>query len=444
MKAMLLVTNKRVRGLVKNHPIKAFAKPSKDVAEKIQNALDGPLSELAPSVANELRQTLDPGYDVSSGGLNREITNLLQTVGTTSLSAVAEAVDSHVKTSFLHIEVSDDVKALHAEGKGSVDKDVMAELDKDVRIALQRAEASREELVQLESKITDEAEEDGIIDTLAELIEEAIDLLNALTHALPQASKALIFAKKEVSMLSKTLENIFKVFEVMGPEIMDLVDYYWAKVWTMYYLVMLILPCSLLFYAFWSGGFFGGPGTRVDQPRVRRPNALAKVCGCIEDCCRCCCAAHEWQGYGGAECCFWSVCLWLQFISLLLFIFAILISIIAAIQFFLAAGVAQIYILGDESICAHALGNLRLFLDTIFGGVSDFPNYCIGKNLLMAELIGKKMRTAAEYTVIGSFMAATFTFQMIIESGELHSRALTRIRFEHEWHKRYPVPEKKK
>merc|ERR1719440_2547487 len=199
MKAMLLVTNKRVRGLVKNHPIKAFAKPSpsKDVHEKIQNALDGPLSELAPNVANELRKLLEPGYDVSKGSLNKEISNLLETIGATSLATVAEAVDNHVQASFLHIEVSDDLKALHAEGKGSIDKDVMAELEKDVHIALQRAEASREELVQLESKVTDEEEEDGIIDTLAELIEDAINLLNALTHALPQASKALIFAKKE-------------------------------------------------------------------------------------------------------------------------------------------------------------------------------------------------------------------------------------------------------
>jgi len=311
-------------------------------------------------------------------------------------------------------------------------------------MALQRAEASRGELVQLESKITDEDEEDGIIDTLAELIEDAINLLNALDHALPQASKALIFAKKEVSMLSKTLENIFKEFEVMGPEIFNLVDYYYAKIWTMYYLVMLILPCSLLFYAFWSGGFFGGPGTRVDQARVRRPNALAKICGCIEDCCRCCCAAHEWQGYGGAECCFWSVCLFLQFCTLLLFIMAILITIIAAVQFFLAAGCAQIYILGDQGICGGVLKFLKNFLDSIFPGVGDFPMHCIHKNLLTCELIGKKMRTAAEWTVMGSFMAAVFTFQMIVESGELHSRALTRIRFEHEWAKRHPVPEKKK
>jgi len=243
-------------------------------------------------------------------------------------------------------------------------------------------------------------------------------------------------------MLSKTLENIFKVLETTGPKIFNEIDYYYAYIWKMYYMLMITLPCSLLFYAFWSGGFFGGPGTKVDQPRVRRPNALAKLCGCIEDCCRCCCAAHEWQGYGGAELCFWSVCLFLQFVVLMLFIMAILITIIAAVQFFLASGCAQIYLLGDQSICGNVLGNLRLFLDTIFPGLTNFPNHCINKNLLMCELIGAKMASAAEYTVVGSFMAATFTFQMIIESGQLHSRALTRIRFEHEWAERHPDAKK--
>jgi hypothetical protein len=128
----------------------------------------------------------------------------------------------------------------------------------------------------------------------------------------------------------------------------------------------------------------------------------------------------------------------------MLFIFAILITIIAAVQFFLASGCAEIYLLGDQGICGNILHFLTQFLDSIFPGVADFPGHCIQKNLLTCEMIHKKFITAAEYCVVGSFMAATFTFQMIIESGELHSRALTRIRFEHEWLKRHPVPEKKK
>jgi len=100
--------------------------------------------------------------------------------------------------------------------------------------------------------------------------------------------------------------------------------------------------------------------------------------------------------------------------------------------------------LGDETICGNILKNLKMFLDTIFPGVADMGTHCIQKDLLTCVMISKKFMTAAKYTVVGSFAAAFFTFQMIVESGELHNRALTRIRFEHEWLKRHPVPEKKK
>jgi hypothetical protein len=441
MKAMLIVTKKRVSSLIAKNGPQVF--PAKNAGEKLENALNGPLGHgLAPGVEKQLRQLLEKkATDVAQTKLGEEITNLLGQVADTSLASVSASMDKHVKASFLHIQVATGVRNLHAAGMGSVSSKLMSELTMDVEKSLEQG-AYR--MHKAGNKLIEEDEEDGIVDILAELVEDALMVLNALTHALPQASKALIFAKKEVSMLGKTLDNIFKVFEKKGPEILDLVDLYYARIWRMYYILMLTLPASLLFYSFWAGGFFGGPGTKVDQPRVRRPNALAKICGCIEDCCRCCCAAHEWQGYGGAECCFWSVILFLQFVVLLLFIMAIIITIIAAVEFFLAAGCAQIYLLGDMTICGNVLKNLRMFLDTIFPGIGDFPTHCIDKSLLTCVLIGKKMASAAQYTVIGSFAAATFTFQMIVESGELHNRALTRIRFEQEWHKRHPVPEKKK
>jgi hypothetical protein len=483
MKAMLIVTKKRVNNLVaRNAPSVELAR---DENERYENALGGPLGNgLAPGVEKELKAQLkahgcmipckdkfaadkivlagnekinksfvddtvhsscmipcNKSAPLTTAVLSDEITKLLGNVSDVSLASVSSSLDKHMKVSFLHVEVSKGLKALHKAGMGKADQTLMSQLKRDVQTALDSGMKSSRAAG---SKLVEEDEEEGIVDILAELIDDALMVLNALTHALPQASKALIFAKKEVSMLSKTLENIFKVFETKGPELFDLIDLYYARIWRMYYFLMLTLPASLLFYAFWAGGFFGGPGTKVDQPRVRRPNALAKICGCIEDCCRCCCAAHEWQGYGGAECCFWSVILFLQFVVLLLFIMAILISIIAAVQFFLAAGCAQIYLLGDQTICGNVLSNLKMFLDTIFPGVAEFPDHCISKNLLTCVLIGKKMKTAAEYTVLGSFAAATFTFQMIVESGELHNRALTRIRFEQEWQKRHPVPEKKK
>jgi hypothetical protein len=436
MKAMLYVTKKRVNVMANDlGGFEAFSAPEADLAEKIDKALSGPLKDLAPGVASELRNMRNSN-NVPTAQLAKEVTELYKNLAESSLLSVSTTLTRRVDASFVHIQLSSGIKELHSQGLGSVDQALVASLENDVNIALEHARNPTLEMV------SDNGVPEAIEETLAVLVEDAIMLLHALTHALPQASKALIFAKKEVSMLSKTLDNIFKVFEVKGPEIFDAIDHFYAKIWQTYYFLMLVLPCTLLFYAFWAGGFFGGPGTAVDQEKVRRPNSLAKLCGCIEDCCRCVCYAHEMQGWGGAECCFWSVCLFLQLLVLLLFIMAILISLIAAVQMFLAAGCAQIYLLGDQSICGNVLSSLRLFLDTIFPGLTDFPNHCTSKNLLMCELISAKFKSAADYTVIGSFLAATFTFQMLVESGQLHSRALSRVRMEQEWHKRHPHPER--
>lgn len=240
-------------------------------------------------------------------------------------------------------------------------------------------------------------------------------------------------------MLSKTLENIFKVFDDQGPKVFTEISEMYAEIWELYYVSMLILPCALLFYAFWAGGFFGGPGERVNHSPNRPQNMLAKFDLAVSNCCRCLCCCHEWLDFGGAELCFWSLILFLQLTVLLLFIMAILISIIAAVQFFLASGCAEIYLLGDASICGNVLLSLRTFLDTFMPSVevTNFAQHCVSQQLLTCDLIGAKMKAAAECTVLGSFLAATFTLQLIIESGTLHTRACTRIKFEHTWQKRH-------
>merc|ERR1719440_2054152 len=149
----------------------------------------------------------------------------------------------------------------------------MADLETGVHSALQHAHAGRSgELVQaLHEKPTADDEA-----ALANLVEDAVQLLHALTHVLPQASKDLIFAKKEVSMLAKTLENVFNVFDDQGPKIFTEISEMYAEVWELYYVSMLVLPCGLLFYAFWAGGFFGGPGQKVNRSLDKPQNILAK------------------------------------------------------------------------------------------------------------------------------------------------------------------------
>lgn len=436
---MLIVTKMRVGGQLDSTPLLSSGQASFE--KKIANALQSELGQgLAPALAKELGKSLnDPISDVSGSQLGKEIANLLENLATTSHATVDKSIDDTVsKVSFMHIEVSDGFKPLHAAGLSPVDRTLMADLEQDVHSALRQARAvEKGELMQVGSKVKDDQD-----NQVSGLMEDAVTLLHSLTHVLPQATKALIFAKKEVSMLSKTLNNIFKGFEKTGPDIFDGVDSMYGSVWMLYYFLMLTLPLTLLFYSFWAGGFFGGPGSKIPQdgPAPDRKSAIQKFCGCFEDCCRVLCCCHEWTDWGGAEMCFWSVCLLLQFVVLILFILAIVITILASVQMFLASGCAQIYLLGDQSICGTVLESLRMFLETFLGDVSkdDFPMHCVDNKLLTCELIGAKMKTSAMYTVMGSFMAASFTFQMIIESGQLHSRALSRMKFEEVWNQRHP------
>merc|ERR1719313_2555534 len=160
MKAMLIVTEKRVTNLIaRDGPTVLVAKNS---GEKIANALNGPLGNgLAPGVEKELRRLVNKeASDVSQTKLTEEITKLLGEVGDISLASVSSHMDKHVKASFLHVEVAKGVKDLHAAGMGAVDAKLISELGADVETALEHGRKMRE----AGSKLVDDGDEDGIVD----------------------------------------------------------------------------------------------------------------------------------------------------------------------------------------------------------------------------------------------------------------------------------------
>jgi hypothetical protein len=410
----------------------ATERPSgKNHSNRFMAALDSSLGRgLAPSLTRELRNAAKD--DASKGSqLSKEVTNLFEEVAETALLSVSQSLDDvmTMQASFLHIDVGNCLKPLHTTGLGSFDRSVLSDIGKDVDTALRHARvAPKTSLLKIDDQMKDETQVSGIT-------EDAVQLLHSLTSVLPQASKALIFAKKEVSMLSKTLDNIFKTFKKEGPDVLDEVMDAYGEIWTMYYFVMLFLPLALLFYAFWAGGFFGGPGAKVrDQDEPPKPKSALESCtSCFENCCRsmCCCHDNPWAG----EMCFWSVCIFLQFVVLLLFVLAIVITLTAAVQLFLAAGCSQIYILGDKGVCGTVLSSLRVFLETFIPDVvkADFPQHCVSEELLMCDIIGPKLSSAAMYTVLGAFASAAMTFQLLIESATLHQRAMCRMSIEREF-----------
>jgi len=252
--------------------------------------------------------------------------------------------------------------------------------------------------------------------------QKIITVLNALTNLLPTATKTLTLARREVIKVAGNLDSIFAVFEVKGPSIFDTVAFLYKLIWVLYFFFLAPLTLGLLYYAFWAGGYFGGPKPyESDVPDT----ADTEPYGCrqrIGACFNCCCSV--WRKCHDSNLCFWSCIIFMQILVLVIFIVSLVLCILAGVKAFIVAGCAQVYMLSDNTICFGTLSLLKQFLQTFkIGGVEADPTACQQHSLLTCEMIVTKMQTSTILTTIFSFLGAIMSFQLLIESGCLHERA---------------------
>merc|ERR1719401_341910 len=126
--------------------------------------------------------------------------------------------------------------------------------------------------------------------------------------------------------------------------------------------------------------------------------------------------------------CFWSFIIVFQIIVLLLFIVSIVFMLIGAVQIFIGTGCGMIYIIGDVKICTETLRMLSTFLSTFQVGEGEVPlsMSCNHYNLLTCDIVHDKMLQSTILTIVGSFVAALLSFQMIFATALLHERAVWR------------------
>jgi len=117
----------------------------------------------------------------------------------------------------------------------------------------------------------------------------------------------------------------------------------------------------------------------------------------------------------------------MQIVALLLFIMSILFTIIGGIGILLATGCSEIYVLDDNEICQTSVGFMKEFLSTFSvgtpSGLNPLTSACGNHHLLLCEMISSKLTDSAMYTIVGSFLACIFTFQLIFDTATLHERA---------------------
>lgn len=445
----------------------AINSSSQSLADMLVNVLMSPLAEgLKPATSSIVSSVAGPETGDKIGGeigkivagqignitgalLGQQIADLLNGLVDKGLASATNSLDSAFSAiSFLSVPcdnkfASSRLIALN-HTLSPADEASAADLTKRLNDALSLTQGALKARMEKEFKNKNKArfaqlktsrddDEDG---QLSGMWEQMVAQLKSLTNVVPQANIALSFASKEVGMLAGNLESIFAGLHESGPPILNQVASLWSLAFTLYFFLIIPFPLALLFYAFWAGGYFVGPGLPEDKSELESPKPnrsfLQKCEGCYFACCYCCCGCHA--SPFKAELCFWSVCILMQIVVLLLFLISLVFSLLTGVKLFLAAGCAQIYLIADPSVCGNALTKLRDFLSTFITGVEtiDLGAYCTSEQLLTCDLIGKKMQTSGLYTVAGSFLAALLTFQLLIQSAEMHERAVNRFKIENQ------------
>lgn len=266
-------------------------------------------------------------------------------------------------------------------------------------------------------------------DVLSGVWQEVSTVLRSLSNVLPQATKTLKFARLEVSKLAANLDSIFAPLETVGPHVFNEFSRLYRFVWTLYFCILFPLTCALVLYAFWAGGFLGGPGsgwmeedTEDDQTSEDQKGIRWRLATCCRACCHCCRGCHDWSLS------FWSFIILMQLVVALIFVVALLLLVLGAVKAFVAAGCQQMYILGDETICGQTLQLLRGFLHSFKAdwALSELPKTCVREELLVCKRISNELQTSAYLTGTFGFLAAVLSFMQLVESSALHARAVWR------------------
>jgi hypothetical protein len=218
------------------------------------------------------------------------------------------------------------------------------------------------------------------------------------------------------------MDSVFELLGIKGPEIFDLISLLWKVLWIAYFCIMAPLTLVILYYAFWAGGFFGGPqpltqdNNNAYEPPKTCWQRLRVCCSC---CCLCCQKCHDTQ------LCFWSSIIFMQIIILIIFVISIVLCILAGVKAFVTAGCSEVYMLSDPTVCSATMGGIKNWLSSfiVAEAAEALDQICPTNNLLTCDMIAGKMKTSMLLTTVFSFVAVIMSLQILIESATLHEHA---------------------
>jgi len=240
--------------------------------------------------------------------------------------------------------------------------------------------------------------------------------LRDIKGVLPTVINDLKFAKKGVATVYNTLDSAMIVLGLKAPPLFYQISSIYKGLWVAYFVFFALATIGVLFYGFWASGYFGGPQSMTDDYEAPK--------GCMErlrTCCNACSACV--RGCHDNTFCFWSVLLLAQVVALILFLICVLICVVAGVEAFLSKSCAQVYILGDVSVCTTTLKSIKKFLHSFWNTQLPIDLTCKSENLMTCNLIAEQMAIGVGISIAGGILAAVMSFWMIIESAVMHERA---------------------
>mmetsp|Transcript_43922 Transcript_43922/g.76514 ORF Transcript_43922/g.76514 Transcript_43922/m.76514 type:complete len:1009 (+) Transcript_43922:68-3094(+) len=243
-------------------------------------------------------------------------------------------------------------------------------------------------------------------------------LMDKLTSILPTVINDLSFARIQVSAVAEVLETVFTNFAEKGSPIFQLVASLYKTLWTVYFVFFALITLLILFYGFWATGWLGGPAQVEDEGPPAATSCKERCLRCVRACNWCMHNVHN------SHLCFWSCILLSEVVVLVMFIVGIILCVLAGVKAFLNVGCAQVYVLGDDTVCLSTLFNLKKWLATFWDGKSStVDTACDTETLTACKKIMALAMQSLVFTTGGSFAAAIFSFQMLFESASLHEKA---------------------
>lgn len=242
-----------------------------------------------------------------------------------------------------------------------------------------------------------------------------------LQGLLPNVVNAMETARGGVLSVSGSLNSNMEALHAQAP-IFDKSANIANASFAGYYVMWLFVTLGIAAFNFRVSGFLGGTALETDKD-YEPPQTLKerlRVCFSGASACFNKCTLDN-------PCFFWSMLLLVDILVLVSFYVCLTLCVAVAIGTYAQSGCAQLYILGDETVCSEALGVMRKMLSFLSG--NPYQEYyiaddaCVQHYLMTCKVFTLELAGQGVLTYIAGFLASIFSFNLLVESANLYERA---------------------